>query len=998
MSSSEELNFRLSADAAEAVAEMNRTAEAVNRAAEAMRSLGGSATSSDRAGQSLTGAAGAASGAAGALGHTGTAAQQTGRTLSEAARESDKLGESLRRMSNTRPLDVARSILDVRSIQSIQREIDMITAAYGRLERSGKLTGQELAAAHQSMTEKVRVLRGEIEGMGKAGAISSAQHAAAMRAVPAQMSDIIVGLSTGQSPFMVLMQQGGQLKDMFGGIGPAARAIGGEFLRLLGPVTLSAAALGAVAYAFSAGRDESIAFNKALSMTGGASGMTVDGLMSIAASIDTVVGTRGQAAEVLAMLVSTGRVGADGIEQFATATILAERNLGMEAEQTVAKFAELGKSPVDGIKKLNEGMNFLTAATYDEIKSLSEQGRAAEAAALAQRTYAEALESRAKQAEGSIGTLERAWRGIKDAAKETWDAMLGIGREDPAKELAKAQATLANAKAGKGGPLGLFRADAADVADAQKAVDALTAKQKAAADAAKASADKVAREQKGVAAVDYLGKLQGQSDKGAGLRDAMAEYRRNVEAAAAVGKAVSAADQARDEKFIREKFAPKGGGGGANTAQAEADARRKLAEALDKSASDARLRLLDTEQQQLDAKRALGLVSLDAFERSKADIQKRRLDEQEALLSKKIAIESGRRVKDKADSINRDATVADLTSQRDKVRDQRGQLEQSTLAASEARALAEAQKLSQEWATSIQGAAEKVKGLEGEAASAAAGLITDPMKRARAEAEATAQATERAAAESLVSLRAQIDVLRGSGMAAEADMLAQQANRIAALNQDKANRQRGAPDLKAAQDYIGGEFKLDIGDGFGAASQSMNAFVKSFQALNEEQAKYTAARNAQGLTAEQIGQIEQRHLMSQVAGYASLAGAAKGLLKEKTAGYKILDGMEKAARAYEIGMAVKTAAEKMGLISMVTGAKVAGDAAAAASAQSSIATEVGASMAKGQAAAVAGVANQAGGDPYTAFFRMAAMAAAMAALGFAVSGGGGGGGLSLIHI
>ncbi len=56
---------------------------------------------------------------------------------------------------------------------------------------------------------------------------SAAQTANAMRMIPAQMTDIIVGLSTGQSPFMVLMQQGGQLKDMFGGIGPAIKGLAG---------------------------------------------------------------------------------------------------------------------------------------------------------------------------------------------------------------------------------------------------------------------------------------------------------------------------------------------------------------------------------------------------------------------------------------------------------------------------------------------------------------------------------------------------------------------------------------------------------------------------------------------------------------------------------------------------------------------------------------------------------------------------------------------------
>lgn len=47
----------------------------------------------------------------------------------------------------------------------------------------------------------------------------------ALRGVPAQFTDIAVSLASGQQPLTVLLQQGGQLKDMFGGIGPAAKPL-----------------------------------------------------------------------------------------------------------------------------------------------------------------------------------------------------------------------------------------------------------------------------------------------------------------------------------------------------------------------------------------------------------------------------------------------------------------------------------------------------------------------------------------------------------------------------------------------------------------------------------------------------------------------------------------------------------------------------------------------------------------------------------------------------
>ncbi|MGS3107770.1 phage tail length tape measure family protein, partial [Escherichia coli] len=78
---------------------------------------------------------------------------------------------------------------------------------------------------------------------------SAAQTANAMRMIPAQMTDIVVGLSTGQSPFMVLMQQGGQLKDMFGGIGPAIKGVGTYVMGLVNPYSVAAASVGLLTYA-----------------------------------------------------------------------------------------------------------------------------------------------------------------------------------------------------------------------------------------------------------------------------------------------------------------------------------------------------------------------------------------------------------------------------------------------------------------------------------------------------------------------------------------------------------------------------------------------------------------------------------------------------------------------------------------------------------------------------------------------------------------------------
>lgn len=270
----------------------------------------------------------------------------------------------------------------------------------------------------------------------------------ALRGVPAQFTDIATSLAAGQNPLQVFLQQGGQLKDMFGGAGPAARALGGYVAGLVNPFTIAAAAAATLGVAYNQGSKEADAYAKALILSGNAAGSTVGQLQAMAESIDGIVGTQAAAAEALALFAGASNVAAGSLERFATIAIKMERETGQAVGETVKQFNELGRSPVQASAKLNESLRYLTLTTYAQIRALEEQGRTADAAALAQKTYADAMETRAGQLEQRLGTIERAWRGIKDGAKEAWDAMLGIGRASTLQDqLASAQKQLADRQA-----------------------------------------------------------------------------------------------------------------------------------------------------------------------------------------------------------------------------------------------------------------------------------------------------------------------------------------------------------------------------------------------------------------------------------------------------------------------------------------------------------------------------------------------------------------------
>lgn len=266
---------------------------------------------------------------------------------------------------------------------------------------------------------------GSLDAMG----VSAKQTAAALRNVPAQFTDIVTSIASGQAPLTVLLQQGGQLKDMFGGVGNAAKALGGYILGLVNPITVSAAAIGALALSWYKGTAEQATYARTLIATGQAAGVTAGQLTEMAAAVERLgAGTQGRAAEVLAGMAQSGAVGAANLEKFTAAAIRFEQVGGAAAEDTVKAFEQLGRDPLKAALKLNEASNFLTTATYQQIRALEEQGRTVEAARVAQEAYAQSLSERSAAMLQNLGTVERAWLAIKNATKGAADAVLDIGR------------------------------------------------------------------------------------------------------------------------------------------------------------------------------------------------------------------------------------------------------------------------------------------------------------------------------------------------------------------------------------------------------------------------------------------------------------------------------------------------------------------------------------------------------------------------------------------
>jgi len=281
--------------------------------------------------------------------------------------------------------------------------------------------------------------------------ISVGQYSAAMRTLPAQFTDIATQLAGGQSPFLILLQQGGQIKDQFGGVKGALTGVGDYLRTLVGfinPVTIGigglVVGLGAMSVSWYKGSQESSEFNKQLILTGNYSASSASQLSDMAQKIGGSSGKVAAAARTLAEVVGAGTFKTEQLETVTRAALAMQEATGQSVDTTIKNFQKLYASPTKAAEDLNSTLHFLTSSQYDYISALERRGDKEGAAEAAAKAYSQAEQKRSQQILDNMGYIEKAAKATGDAIKGMWDSLLDIGRpEAPADMLKKMQTQLA---------------------------------------------------------------------------------------------------------------------------------------------------------------------------------------------------------------------------------------------------------------------------------------------------------------------------------------------------------------------------------------------------------------------------------------------------------------------------------------------------------------------------------------------------------------------------
>ncbi|APV13514.1 phage tail length tape measure family protein [Klebsiella pneumoniae] len=303
-----------------------------------------------------------------------------------------------------------------------------------------------LGRAANDSTAQVTAAFTRQERAAKRAGISIGQYNNAMRMLPAQLTDVATQLAGGQSPWLILLQQGGQVKDSFGGLIPTFRGLLGAVSPLaVGVAALTAAGAG-IGYIFYQGTSTLSDFNKTLTLSGNTAGLTTDRMLALAKSGQQAGLTFDQTIDSLTALINAG-VGAgarfdelsQSVAKFSTAS-------GIPIEKVAEAFGKLTNDPTSGLIAMAQQFHNVTAEQIDYVAQLQRSGDEAAALQAANDAATKGFNTQTQSLIDNMGTIERSADSLKRAFKSMWDAALDLGRPDTAGEMvSKAQSAFKQA-------------------------------------------------------------------------------------------------------------------------------------------------------------------------------------------------------------------------------------------------------------------------------------------------------------------------------------------------------------------------------------------------------------------------------------------------------------------------------------------------------------------------------------------------------------------------
>lgn len=322
----------------------------------------------------------------------------------------------------------------IRAFNSLDEQHAQLVAHF----ESGRINGAQFEHFNSILNQTRERLSGVADVLPEAlsrqelaarrAGISVGQYSAAMRTLPAQFTDIATQLAGGQSPFLILLQQGGQIKDQFGGVQGALTGVG-EYIRsmagMINPTTIALGGLvGTIGLLAAAAYSSSEQFDqvaRSVIMMGGAGFASMQQLNQAAEEVAGKTNTSvSSTVDTLVALNDTGKYTASQMKQIATSITLMGK-AGNDTKTAMGDFGKIVSDPVKGLASLNEQYGFVDEAMMKHIIQLRKQKGEQAAVNEAINLFAGVMAKRAEETNKATDNIGQTWQWLKKTASDTFD-------------------------------------------------------------------------------------------------------------------------------------------------------------------------------------------------------------------------------------------------------------------------------------------------------------------------------------------------------------------------------------------------------------------------------------------------------------------------------------------------------------------------------------------------------------------------------------------------
>lgn len=309
-------------------------------------------------------------------------------------------------------------------LDKLAGQIDPVVGAYNRLDKMEEQLRKHRQAnrlddsSFQGLLKQLNAQRDALaanDSAYRANTTSIKQAQAAMRGLPAQFTDIATSLQAGQNPLTVFLQQGGQIKDQFGGAGAALKGTASYLGSLITPATLAGAAIAALGVAYYDAFKTQQEFNQALYQGNGTLGVSADELQDLAKQAGLATGNISGAEDAFKALAAAGNLSTIQLENLGEAAAAVSEYTGKGADDIAKSFAAMGDNATQAAQKVSQQYGLITAEQYEVIKAIDDQGDHQRALDQFSEDINQNALKRLRQYRESLSQVERDWLDIGDA-------------------------------------------------------------------------------------------------------------------------------------------------------------------------------------------------------------------------------------------------------------------------------------------------------------------------------------------------------------------------------------------------------------------------------------------------------------------------------------------------------------------------------------------------------------------------------------------------------